>query len=352
MKKIICVFLCLLVSLASFAANKRFNTMVVFGDSLSDNGNLYRYMWHKIPLSPPYFNGRFSNGPVWIEQLYDSYKENNQLDDFLDFAVGGAGAILSPKGILPMNLSMELDNYLYWTNNGNKTNTLYTIWIGSNNYLNGPANIESITDSVVNIIGKSIERLITYGGNKFFVLNLPDLGRVPQAADRKIQPLLTKLTQTHNRKLALKINKLKVKYPKVIFVYFDVYSFFNQTIEHASDYGFSNVTNACFPGNYSGVLFKNKLDNASAFNYLQRLDERFDKKRWEMIKNNPQLMEAVSTGFIYDSLLPKNKPSALNCEGYLFWDHVHPTTTAHFYMAQKAHQLLDEAGLEAVGSTH
>ena len=31
------------------------NTIVVFGDSLSDNGNLYEYMKRELPLSPPYF---------------------------------------------------------------------------------------------------------------------------------------------------------------------------------------------------------------------------------------------------------------------------------------------------------
>ena len=43
--------------------------IVVFGDSLSDNGNLYEIMKHQLPQSPPYYKGRFSNGPVWVEHL-------------------------------------------------------------------------------------------------------------------------------------------------------------------------------------------------------------------------------------------------------------------------------------------
>lgn len=67
------------------------NNIVVFGDSLSDNGNLYEYMKHQLPQSPPYFEGRFSNGPVWIERLAASYFPNDPNSHLLDYAFGGAG---------------------------------------------------------------------------------------------------------------------------------------------------------------------------------------------------------------------------------------------------------------------
>jgi len=40
----------------------------VFGDSLSDTGNAFSRTGSP---PPPYFNGRFSNGPVWVEYLAD-----------------------------------------------------------------------------------------------------------------------------------------------------------------------------------------------------------------------------------------------------------------------------------------
>lgn len=55
MKKALLLVVAVLCFGSVFSANKRFDTMVVFGDSLSDNGNLYRYMLYKLPLSPPYF---------------------------------------------------------------------------------------------------------------------------------------------------------------------------------------------------------------------------------------------------------------------------------------------------------
>src|SRR5664279_1825833 len=55
--------LCTLTGLASAAT---YSTVIVYGDSHSDNGNIYRLLG--IP-GPPYWNGRWSNGPVAVEGL-------------------------------------------------------------------------------------------------------------------------------------------------------------------------------------------------------------------------------------------------------------------------------------------
>ncbi|BCA93964.1 lysophospholipase [Legionella antarctica] len=347
MKKLICMVLGLLFSAFCFAADKRFDTMVIFGDSLSDTGNLYRYMWYKFPVSPPYFQGRFSNGILWVEQLYNSYYPQEYSEGFQNYAVGGAGAVLSYKQSLPFTLAIELNDYLYWNTYGKKESSLYMIWIGANNYLNGPTNIDDITDSVVDAIEVTIERLISYGGNKFFIPNIPDLGRLPQAADTHLQTLLTELTIVHNRKLAAKVDALKLKHTDATFVYFDLYSFFNGAIDHAQDYGFSNVVDPCYMGSYSGWLLHYRPDDQSLFGFLKEQDPRFDSAHWEMIKNNPELREAASASYLYQLAPFKNKAEPLNCDGYVFWDHVHPTDKVHYYIAQQAREALDAVGLEA-----
>lgn len=56
---IICALIALLVCPLPVNA---FTAIVAFGDSYTDTGN--------APSSPPdYWNGRFSNGPLWIEDL-------------------------------------------------------------------------------------------------------------------------------------------------------------------------------------------------------------------------------------------------------------------------------------------
>ena len=54
---------------AGSASAQTYSRLVVFGDSLSDNGNLYLISGGTQPPSPPYYQGRFSSGQVWTERL-------------------------------------------------------------------------------------------------------------------------------------------------------------------------------------------------------------------------------------------------------------------------------------------
>lgn len=75
------LILALLSLPASLLANP-FSSIVVYGDSLSDNGNLFAATGY--PPSP-YYNGRFSNGPVTVEQMATAFGV-----PLYDFAYGGA----------------------------------------------------------------------------------------------------------------------------------------------------------------------------------------------------------------------------------------------------------------------
>ena len=51
--------------------------VLIFGDSLSDRGNLYAYSLQLLPKSTPYYRGMFSNGAVWSEQFAKRLSLNN-----------------------------------------------------------------------------------------------------------------------------------------------------------------------------------------------------------------------------------------------------------------------------------
>lgn len=52
------------------AAAGPYSSLTVFGDSLSDTGNIFIATGGAQPPSnQPYFNGRFSDGPVWVDTL-------------------------------------------------------------------------------------------------------------------------------------------------------------------------------------------------------------------------------------------------------------------------------------------
>src|SRR5688500_5638293 len=75
------LFILLVLAISLGAAP--FTRIVAFGDSLTDNGNLYAS--EAYPPSPPYFEGRGTNGPVAVEYLSAALGV-----PLLDFAVYGA----------------------------------------------------------------------------------------------------------------------------------------------------------------------------------------------------------------------------------------------------------------------
>ncbi len=338
--------------LFAFAFNSysyKFDTIVSFGDSLSDNGNLYAYMAHFIPKSPPYYHGRFSNGPVWTEDLFQSYFPNGASDNFQDFAVGGAGAVLSYKENLPYTLSSEVDDYLYLHNYVNKDTTLYTIWIGANNYLNGPTNVDAITTSVVDAIGTNVESLINNGAVMILIVNIPDLGKTPAAAQNNTQELLTELANKHNEKLFAKYNELKERYPNVNIAYFDVYSLFNQLMSNPGQFNITNTTQPCYSGGFSlrAVANNPELLNKYLDTQAKQYHLVLDEQKKQAILANPVLKEALIVGY-QDQSLPKLNATSNSCTGDLFWDHVHPTAPIHQLIAQYAKSTLDEAGFQPI----
>src|SRR6476619_7996434 len=75
------------------AAAGPFNNLVVFGDSLSDIGNIAQAPFINTP-GPYYWNGRFSNGPVYAETLATGLGlpalNRSTASGGTDYAYGGA----------------------------------------------------------------------------------------------------------------------------------------------------------------------------------------------------------------------------------------------------------------------
>src|SRR3990167_8742674 len=73
------------------AADLPYRDMIFFGDSLTDNGNFYKKTLKFIPKSPPYQEGRFSNGPTRAELVAEHYKDSNKIEAD-NFALGSSSA--------------------------------------------------------------------------------------------------------------------------------------------------------------------------------------------------------------------------------------------------------------------
>lgn len=172
---------------------------ILFGDSLSDTGNAYEYSHHQKPLAPIYYQGRYSNGPIWIDYVLNNIFPKSVKPKLLNYAFGGAGALRSQPHVFV--LSQEIDSYLLTHSTRPNENTWFVMWIGANDYLLHPDSSVADVHKVIAEIERNIVRLIQKGAQHIIVIGLPDLGMLPYAEDLDVQSPLSTLAQLHNQEL-------------------------------------------------------------------------------------------------------------------------------------------------------
>lgn len=338
------LFLCLLsmffITFQSANAAE-FDRVIVFGDSLSDNGNIFSLTSkaHKvipmvpvIPKNPPYYKGRFSNGPVWIDDL--ALALDVPLDDY---AYGGSWAepLRDSKLLIPFSLGNQVNYYLVANvTDRHKENHLYVIWSGGNDYVQGRDDADYATDETIDSIRNNLEWLVYYGARTVMVLNLPDLSLVPEVRTEnpdKIQNV-SQLVQMHNAKLAKMIKEEQDKYPEAKIIYGDITSYFDDAYHNPQKYNIKNVAEACYGGDY----------------YLQGINSLIDQDELAAAKKeNINIMQTPSfrNAYITAKLADAGVEPCVNPDEYMFWDHIHPTRVLHHLMALDAKTILDKNGL-------
>ncbi|MCY7337639.1 MAG: autotransporter domain-containing protein [Chamaesiphon sp.] len=216
------------------------NGVTTFGDSLSDNGNTFRTTGGLLPPSPPYFNGRFSNGPVWIENVISSF---NLFNTSNNFAVGGAtsGTGNTVSTAFP-GLTTELDGFLQASPQVDP-NRLFVVWAGANDYLGGGQTNPAVP---VGNLATAIQRLTAAGATQIVVPNLPDLGKIPAgAADPAQSAGLTQLSAAHNSLLSASLRTLASNNPNISIVPTDLGALSNAIFANPARFGLTNVTQPC-----------------------------------------------------------------------------------------------------------
>jgi phospholipase/lecithinase/hemolysin len=153
---------------------------------LSDNGGCVKQLYDSSFPLPPYYDFRFSNGPVWIESF--------PTKDTRDYAYGGAVVNQSASNNGPPSLMAQVNDYLI-SNHFNLTavadETQYDFCGGSNDIFGAPLSNETLTAQGVNgdlaamavelplLIGSQIRKLITAGATNILVMLLPSISDAP-----------------------------------------------------------------------------------------------------------------------------------------------------------------------------
>ncbi|RIK65480.1 MAG: hypothetical protein DCC65_12415 [Planctomycetota bacterium] len=230
-----------------------FSKLVVFGDSLTDTGNL-KDVSQFIP-SDPYYAGRFTNGEAWIEHLARHFglDARPSYRGGTNFALGAAatGLGLTNYAGFPLAPNIREQIRLYkGTPNGTE---LFVIWAGAIDIFESITGECMVTmeDSAANI-GLAVRDLYVRGGRQFLVPNLPDIGRVPRYRGTPREAQATGLTLAFNTALAATLDELSVLEGIAIYR-LDVAGLLEEGIAHPPA-GVANVTDPAWTGSLLGYL--------------------------------------------------------------------------------------------------
>lgn len=102
-----------------------------------------------------------------------------------------------------------MNSYLLAHQDKASPDSLFVIWIGANNYLGMPVEVEETLKNVNRGITDSIQRLVDKGAKHILVLNLPDLGRTPAALEFGSVEEMTYFSTQHNNALSNTVDYFK-----------------------------------------------------------------------------------------------------------------------------------------------
>ena len=291
---------------AEEAAAKDFTGIYMFGDSFSDNGNLHRL--NPQAFAAPYWQGRPSNGPTWIEYLRrslglaqtgngaqwnfaiaggatDTMEANNQ------FAFGLLGNLQvgDQNGGFVRNHGRLGDRDLVVLNGGGNDTIRAVLVTGT---VRSAADYDGLTQSIIGNMKTAITRLAAKGAKTIVVANQQDLAEAPGVVDNpnlnaaqraQLLKLMGGATRHYNAALTPAMQAL-AKELGIRIVTVDVMRMNDLTKSIASRYGFTDIDKICMT----------------------------------------------------DGTQVRNAQGTFDCAGLAKWDGVHNTTRAHELIAEYA----------------
>jgi phospholipase/lecithinase/hemolysin len=286
-----------------------YKSIVVFGDSLSDTGNVAHLTQAKYGVQIPgpaadYTAGRFTDGAdtlppaqnyfgVWVEQLAATFPSKPRVTDSLDggtdyaygFATTGEGTgvfTFGPSNALSVNVDnvgQQITDYLA-THPKIDDKTLFVLWGGAIDVLYATSDDDVINAGINQTL--NIQRLIDAGATQFIIPNLPPLGLVPRLNG-------------------------------------------------------SPATSV--PATEASVLYNDVLSSGVALLRLLDRERRLDLAQLDVFALFDQIVASPST-FSLANITMSSQGVPVDPDTYLFWDDLHPTTHGHNILALTADRVL------------
>jgi len=267
MKRALTLF-CLVVCCCFTLSASAFDAIVAFGDSLTDTGN--------EPAEPYlHYQGRWSNGPLWIE--------------YLSVRLGfpyNASNNLAHSGAQTDDTYNQVNIY---TPTNDISHTLFVVWAGGNDFLQeyktywfNDAGWAQFTSYSANNLSNAVVNLRSKGARYILVPNTVDVTTIPllNKLPGFLRTYLQSKVKMFNNKLSRSLTTLQAAYPDITIYKADIYLGEKMLLK-----------------NYKADGFKKKSIDALT---------------------DPTLLDKSFNG-----------PGAK----YVFWDPIHPTSKAHSFIA-------------------
>ncbi len=319
--------------IAPVAAAHDYSEIVVFGDSLSDTGNLYTLDISGVEgIVGQTYGPRFSNGPLLAEYVAEGLALGPLIPTIPsgftgnNYAVAGAVSLAFDEVSAGNALSSQVDTHLQVRALNISDSTLYLITIGGNDVR---AARSFLSDQILNPSVKrprvkayrqvkaaanetlaQIERLAELGAGNIVIVNTPDIGSIPENEYIRQSMLLqaenfreklqsgffnysaSNLSASYNYELAKGVRSLRYEYPELELTLFDFAEVTRDAMRRPERFGFTNVKNEC--------------------------------------------------QFLLTPLGALEPDESIDCTGFLFYDQIHPTTEGHQVAANALLEQLDK----------
>ncbi len=278
-----------LLAASTFAwADARQPQLVIFGDSLSDPGNLFALtQTNNVPTSydvdqflvpnSAYAVGghHLSNGSTWIEDLAKSLGVAPNAgpawrpgaSSAANYAVAGARAYDKGQGF---DLADQVSHFLVDLGQA-PSDALYVIEFGGNDVR------DALLAGDPTLLGESLKSIFTQvstlyqaEARKLVVVNVGSIGLLPSV--RALEPAFPGIsglggtadlaTQQFNENLAGTVTMLQGSLPGVQIRVFDLYELIKNVYTHPSDFGLTDVTTPCITPDIAPYKCRNPDEHA------------------------------------------------------------------------------------------
>jgi phospholipase/lecithinase/hemolysin len=226
-----------------------YSQIIVLGASLTDTGNASILTAATLP-GPRYYDGRWSNGPLWIDSLASQLVKpvRPSLAGGTNFAFGGARTCVMPGATAsPTDMCGQALSYLAAVQNKADPTALYVVDASSAGNNISTAVSKNLASSVITTdaaadIAAILEALYKAGARRFLVSNVPDVGDTPRFRSKTTAEAAaaSSLSIGFNHSLDLVVQAFRAAHSAASVKQVDLYAATKNTV------GFSNTTQACF----------------------------------------------------------------------------------------------------------